>query len=102
MAKSRKPYSVIWRPIAEADLDNIIDYIAQDSPANAKRFGKELRDKTRQLAEFPGTGRSGRPGLPDGLRELVAHKNYIIFYRVLDESRTVEILRIKHTAQQMP
>ena len=102
MAKSRKPYSNIWRPIAEADLDNIIDYIAQDSPANAKKFGKELRDKTKQLAEFPCTGRSGRPGLPDWLRELVAHKNYIIFYRVLDESRTVEILRVKHAAQQMP
>ncbi len=102
MAKSRKPYSVTWRPIAEADLDNIIDYIAQDSPANAKKFGKELRDKTKQLAEFPCTGRSGRPGLPDWLRELVAHKNYIIFYRVLDESRTVEILRVKHAAQQMP
>ena len=102
MAKLRKPYSVIWRPIAEADLDNIIDYIAQDSPANAKKFGKELRDKTKQLAEFPCTGRSGRPSLPDWLRELVAHKNYIIFYRVLDESRTVEILRVKHAAQQMP
>ena len=102
MAKSRKPYSVTWRPIAEADLDNIIDYIAQDSPANAKKFGKELRDKTKQLAEFPCTGRSGRPSLPAWLRELVAHKNYIIFYRVLDESRTVEILRVKHAAQQMP
>ena len=102
MAKSRKPYSVIWRPIAEADLDNIIDSIAQDSPANAKKFGKELRDKTKQLAEFPGSGRLGRPGLPDWLRELVAHKNYIIFYRVLDESRTVEVLRVKHAAQQMP
>jgi len=102
MAKSEKPYSVIWRPIAEADLDNIIDYIAQDSPANAKKFGKELRDKTKQLAVLPGSGRSGRPGLPSWLRELVAHKNYIIFYRVLDESRTVEILRVKHAAQQMP
>ncbi len=99
MAKSRKPYSVIWRPIAEADLDNIIGYIAQDSPANAKKFGKELRDKTKQLAVLPG---SGRPGLPSWLRELVAHKNYIIFYRVLDESRIVEILRVKHAAQQMP
>lgn len=102
MVKSRKPYSVIWRPIAEADLDNIIDYIAQDSPANAKKFGKELRDKTKQLAGFPGSGRLGRPGLPDWLRELVVHKNYIIFYRVLNESRTVEILRVKHAAQQMP
>ena len=102
MAKSRKPYSVIWRPIAEADLDNIIDYIAQDSPINAKEFAKELRDKTKLLAEFPSAGHSGRPGLPDWLRELVVHKNYIIFYRVLDESRTFEILRVKHAAQQMP
>ena len=79
MAKSEKPYSVIWRPIAEADLDNIIDYIAHDSPANAKKFGKELRDKTKQLAVLPGTGRSARPGYTGWLREWVAHKNYIIF-----------------------
>lgn len=102
MVKSEKPYSVIWRPIAEADFDNIIDHIAQDSPVNAKKSGKELRDKTRQLAELPDSGRLGRPGLPDWLRELVAHKNYIIFCRVLNESRTVEILRVKHAAQQMP
>lgn len=101
MTKPRKAYSVIWRPAAEADLDTIIDYIAQDSPANAKKFGKELRDKANLLAELPGTGRSGRPGLPDWLRELVAHKNYIVFYRVLDESRTVEVLRVRHAAQQM-
>jgi toxin ParE1/3/4 len=48
------------------------------------------------------TGRTGRPGLSAFLRELVAHRNYIVFYRVLDEARTVEILRVKHTAQQTP
>lgn len=101
MVKPEKLYSVVWRPVAEADLDNIVGYIAQDNPANAKKFGKALRDKAKQLAEFPHTGRLGRPGLPDWLRELVVHKNYIIFYRVLDESRTVEVLRIKHAAQQM-
>jgi hypothetical protein len=36
------------------------------------------------------------------VRELVVHQNYIIFYRVLAESRTVEILRVKHAAQQVP
>ncbi|MDY0309931.1 MAG: type II toxin-antitoxin system RelE/ParE family toxin [Castellaniella sp.] len=102
MAKSKTPYSVIWRPIAETDLDSIIDYIAQDSPARAKKFGQELRVKTKPLAEFPNVGRIGRPGLPDWLRELVVHKDHIIFYRVLDESRSVEILRAKHAAQQMP
>jgi toxin ParE1/3/4 len=44
----------------------------------------------------------GRPGLPDWLRELVVHPNYIVFYRVLAEARTVEILRVKHAAQQTP
>lgn len=95
-------YRVDWRPKAREDLREIVRHIGKDSPATAKKFGKELRDKTKPLAEFPNMGRPGRPGLPEWLRELVAHKNYIIFYRVLDESRTVEILRVKHAAQQTP
>lgn len=102
MTKAKTPYRIVWRPIAEADLDSIIDYIAQDNPAKAEAFGQELRDKTLPLAQHPKLGRTGRPGLPAFLRELVAHRNYIVFYRVLDEVRTVEILRVKHTAQQTP
>ena len=88
--------------MAEADLDNIIDYIAQDNPTRAEEFGQELRDKTLPLAQHPKMGRTGRPGLPAFVRELIAHPNYIVFYRVLDEARTVEILRVKHAAQQTP
>jgi plasmid stabilization system protein ParE len=102
MTKVNIPYRIVWRPIAEADLDNIIDYIAQENPIRAEAFGQELRDKTLPLAQHPKLGRAGRPGLPTFLRELVAHRNYIVFYRVLDEVRTVEILRVKHTAQQVP
>ena len=40
--------------------------------------------------------------MPEWMRELVVHPSYIVFYRVLTESRTVEILRVKHAAQQMP
>jgi len=98
--KSR--YRIEWRQKARDDLRDIVRFIGKDSPVRAKTFGKELRDTTKPLAEFPNMGRSGRPGLPDWLRELVAHKNYIIFYRVLDKSRTVEILRVKHAAQQTP
>lgn len=81
---------VDWRPKAREDLREIVRYIGKGSPAIAKKFGKELRDKTKPLAEFPNMGRTGRPGLPDWLRELVAHKNHTIFYRVLDGSRIVE------------
>ncbi len=102
MTKPKTSYSIVWRPIAEADLDNIVDYIAQDNPIKAEEFGQELRAKVLPLAQQPRIGHTARPGLPDFLRELVVYPNYIVFYRVLDDARTVEILRVKHAAQQVP
>lgn len=97
-----KPYRIEWRPMAREDLRVIVRYIGKDNPTRAKSFGQELRDNTKPLAQHPELGRQGRPGLPEWLRELVVHSNYIVFYRVLAEARTVEILRVKHTAQQVP
>ncbi|MBB2157706.1 type II toxin-antitoxin system RelE/ParE family toxin [Gluconacetobacter diazotrophicus] len=102
MAKAKNPYRIVWRPMAKADLDNIIDYIARDNPTRAETFGQDLRDKTLPLAQHPKMGRTGRPGLPAFVHELVAHRNYIVFYRVLDDAGAVEILRVKHSAQQIP
>ena len=85
--------------MAREDLRAIVRYIGKDNPARARSFGQMLRDKTAPLAQHPELGRKGRPGLPDWLRELVVHPNYIVFYRVLAGSRTVEILRVKHAAQ---
>ena len=97
-----KPYRIVWRPMAREDLHAIMRYIGKDNPTRARSFGQELRDKIKPLAQRPQLGRHGRPGLPEWLRELIVHPNYIVFYRVLAEARTVEILRVKHTAQQVP
>ena len=102
MTKAKTPYRIVWRPLAEADLDAIIDYIAQDNALRADEFAQQLREKTLPLAQHPRLGRSGRPELPAFVRELVVHRNYIVFYRVLDEARTVEILRLKHAKRQTP
>lgn len=101
MAKAT-PYRIEWRPKAREDLRAMVRYIGKDNPTRARSFGKELRDKTKPLTQHPELGRTGRPSIPDDVRELVAHQNYIIFYRVLDETRTVEILRVRHAAQQTP
>ena len=88
--------------LARDDLRAIVRYIGKDNPTRARSFGKELSDKTKPHAQHPELGRTGRPGLPDWLHELVVHPNYIVFYRVLAEVRTVQILRVKHAVQQVP
>ena len=97
-----KPYRIEWRPMARDDLRAIVRYIGKDNPTRAKSFGQELRDKTEPFAQHPDLGRKGRPGLPEWLHELVVHPNYIVFYRVLAQTRSVEILRVKHAGQQTP
>ena len=97
-----RPYHIEWRPLAREDLRAIVRFIGMHNPIRAKSFGQELRDKTKALSLHPELGHKGRPGLPDWLCELVVHPNYIVFYRIVVKTRIVEILRIKHVAQQLP
>lgn len=86
-----------WKKQATNDLIKIGRQIAKDSPANAEKMVVLIEDKVTPLAAHPEIGRTGRKR---GTRELVAHESYIVIYRVL--AAKVEILRIKHTAQQWP
>jgi plasmid stabilization system protein ParE len=101
MSKEITPYRIVWRPLAESALNKIVDFIAQDNPVTAAAFGQKLREKTLLLVQHPKLGRTGRPGLPAFVRELVIHRNYIVFYRVQDDTHTVEILNVRHTSRQL-
>jgi toxin ParE1/3/4 len=46
------------RPLAEADLDDIWWYIAQDNPDAADKMLDRLEERCTALAEFPLTGMS--------------------------------------------
>jgi hypothetical protein len=52
------------RPLAEADLDNIVDYIARDNREAAHRVGREL------LATAPTLAHSPRIGVAFGRRNI--------------------------------
>jgi toxin ParE1/3/4 len=93
--------TIIWRARANSDLLGIIRYIGKDNPLRAESFAKEMKEKSKPLEQHPLLGRAGR--LP-GTRELVVHPNYLLIYRQIDKagSPAVEILRIKHSAQQLP
>ena len=92
-------YRLEWKPLAEDDLDEIIDFIANDSPNNAEHFAAELRTKVNKLQEHPELYRRGHK--PD-TREMVVHPNYLVIFRVLKKKRVVEILRVKHASKQWP
>ena len=56
-----------------------------------------MKDAVTPLATHPRIGHTGRKR---GTFELVVHESYVVIYRLL--VKKVEILRIKHTAQQWP
>lgn len=80
---------------AEADLEQIADHIARDSPLRALSFVQEIRQSCHALLEWP----DRHPVVPrhaaSGIRRRV-HGNYLIFFHVREE--TVEVIHILHGA----
>jgi len=88
---------VIWTARARADLKAIHDYIAKDSPVNAKRVVREMHRKARELAETPFIGRIV-PELEDpDIREIPSCSWRIIYQ--LREKR-VFVLTVIHKRRQ--
>jgi toxin ParE1/3/4 len=86
-----------WTRKALENLNQLAAYIAQDNPVRAGSFVGEIKDKTALLLTFPALG---RPGRVPGTRELVVHENYLVPYRVKED--TVQIIRVQHVARLWP
>lgn len=80
---------------AEADLERIADHIAENNPARALSFVKELRSRCESLADmaeaFPLVPRFGRANVRRRI-----YGSYLIFYRVT--GLQIEVLHILHGA----
>jgi toxin ParE1/3/4 len=82
---------------ARHDLDDIYQYIAQDSRRNARRMLSRLRERFRLLAKNPEMGER-RDDLMPGLRCLTLGM-YVIFFRA--KPYGVEIARVIHGARDI-
>ena len=83
-----KKYDVVWSNIAENDLKNIVDYIADDSPPNALKIIKRIKQKASSLYTFPERGRIVPELRDQGIlqyRELVISP-WRILYRISEKS----------------
>jgi toxin ParE1/3/4 len=89
---------VTFSPKSRQDLLDIGDFIAKDSPANARRFVSKLMDQCKRIGRAP-LGYVSREDLAPGLR-MAALDRYVIFFRVLDG--VVRIERVLHGARNLP
>lgn len=82
---------------ASQDLTNIANYFLEHNVDAGERFFQEFNQKCHYLTRFPYIGKSYEH-LLIGTRG-ISLKNYIIFYRVTDQS--IEIFRVLHGQQNL-
>ena len=83
---------VIFSVLAESDLEQIGDYIAQDSPHRALSFIRQLRVQCQKLEQFPKSHRRF-PELGQ-TAHIMPYGKYVVLYRVREEYVSIE--RILH------
>lgn len=88
---------VVWLDDAIADLTSIITFIARENPSAARRLNARLKAVSLPLSEHPYLYPEGRVL---GTRELVAHPNYVIVYRVTGVR--VEVVNVLHARTEYP
>jgi plasmid stabilization system protein ParE len=86
-------------PRARQDLDEIEDYIAQDSPNTARRIVLELRAAMRRLAEYPNLGHR-RSDVEDPRYRFWVVYSYLIVY--IPGTDPLQIIRVVSGYRDLP
>ena len=85
-------YRVTFAAQANRDLEEIVRFLAQKNPAAAARLGDALVDSVLSLTTLPRRGLTfqARPGY----RRILHRPWFLIFYRIDEARRLVEVARI--------
>jgi toxin ParE1/3/4 len=88
---------ILRTPAAEADLWEILLFIARDSEEAAFRLIDSIDERFDLLARFPGAG-PARPEISEGLRSFPVG-NHLILYKPIDDG--IEVMRVVHGARNL-
>ncbi|MBN1974048.1 MAG: type II toxin-antitoxin system RelE/ParE family toxin [Sedimentisphaerales bacterium] len=89
---------VVWTDTAKNHLDAIYNFIAQDSPAYAKRMVDRLTRRSQQIGNFPLSGRSVPEYEMEQIREVIEGPYRIIYYI---KANQIDILAVFHGARDI-
>ena len=88
--------TVRFTPRALAELDAILDYVAERSPTGARRIQQRIRTLIDVLPDFPNAGQ--QTSVPRLRRLVVTPFPYAIFYRTAADD--IVIISVQHAARQ--
>ena len=90
---------IAWSEVAEADLDDLFDYIARDVPYYAEQFVDRLIEAVGVLKDHPRLGRRVPEAQErEDVRELI-FRSYRVIYLV--EAEQVYILAVIHGSRDL-
>jgi plasmid stabilization system protein ParE len=89
---------IIWSPRAASHLEDICEFIAQDSPVYARIFARKVIALVKSIPASPKTGRMVPEYNDPDLREKI-YGDYRIIYRIRHSS--IEMAAICHGARQL-
>lgn len=84
-------FKVIFRDTLLEDLEQVVRSIAAHNPAAARKVGELIISAGERLSFFP--ERHPKVRQRPGIRRFIVKQYFKVFYRVDQESMTVEILR---------
>lgn len=85
-------YRVTLAARADRDLEQIVRFLAQKNAAAAERLGHALLDDAQSLSNLPYRGIAVRRR--PGYRRILHRPWFLIFYRIDETQRTVEVVRL--------
>jgi addiction module RelE/StbE family toxin len=94
-------WKIIIAPSAQADLADIVRYVARHNSDAAARLGYELITHAENLGNFPEIGRIVPEFRQSNLRELIC-RSYRIIYRLRGNEQRIDIVRFWHAARGFP
>lgn len=87
-----------WTASAKLDLFELLDYIAERNKKAADQLFERIEQDLEHAAEHPYLFKSSQR-VP-GLREIVTHPNYIIFYQVT--ASCIKVVNVVHARREFP
>ena len=91
---------VVWTPVAESDLDDILFYISlvDRRPLTGEKIYREIRDRVEEQAAKQLHGQR-HPQAPEGWLYF-KHKRWLVFYQPHTDG--IEVLRVVDAVRDLP